>query len=177
MPIPEFIVRLREKIGHEQLWIPSVTAIVLRDSTDDSIWAVPEVLLVRRADNGKWTPVTGIAEPGEEPHVAAVREVREETGIDARVEALLGVGATRQVTHANGDEAVYMATVLRLSVTGSDDAVVGDDESTEVGWFSVTHLPVEDPQFRLLIADAVAQRKRPEGFTPRLGFSKRPQTQ
>lgn len=173
MPIPEFIVRLREKIGHDPLWIPSVTAIVLRDSTDDSIWAVPEVLLVRRADNGKWTPVTGICEPGEEPHVAAVREVQEETGVEARVDALIGVGATKEIVHVNGDKASYMATVLRLTPTGSQDAVVGDDESSEVGWFSVTHLPVEDPQFRLLIADAVAQRKRPEGFTPRLGFTKR----
>lgn len=173
MPIPEFIADLRAKIGHDPLWIPSVTAVVLRDSTDDSIWAVPEVLLVKRSDNGRWTPVTGICEPGEEPHVAAVREVKEETGIDARVEALIGVGAVKDVVHVNGDRASYMATVLRLSPTGSEEAVVADDESSEVGWFPVTHLPVEDPKFRLLIADAVAQRKRPEGFTPRLGFAKR----
>ena len=71
MPIPEFIVETRKKIGTDPMWIPSVSAIVLRDSTDTSDWAVPEVLLVKRADNGEWTPVTGIADPGEEPHDAA----------------------------------------------------------------------------------------------------------
>ena len=31
-------------------------------------------LTVRRADDGAWTPVTGIIDPGEEPAIAAVRE-------------------------------------------------------------------------------------------------------
>ena len=83
MPIPEFIVQTRKKIGTDPMWVPSVCAVVLRDSTADTPWAVPEVLLVRRADNEKWTPVTGIADPGEEAHDAAVREVLEETGIKA----------------------------------------------------------------------------------------------
>ena len=77
MPIPEFIVETRKKIGTDLMWVPSVCAVVLRDSTVDSPWAVPDVLLVRRADNGQWTPVTGIVDPGEEPHAAAVREVLE----------------------------------------------------------------------------------------------------
>ena len=46
MPIPDFIVETRAKIGHDLLWLPSVAAIVLRDATDASIWAAPEVLLV-----------------------------------------------------------------------------------------------------------------------------------
>ncbi|AWB81515.1 DNA mismatch repair protein MutT [Corynebacterium yudongzhengii] len=173
MPIPEFIVDLREKIGHDPLWLPGITAVVLRDATDDSVWAAPEVLLVKRSDNGAWTPVTGICEPGEDPHVTAVREVKEETGIDARVDALLGVGATEPVVHANGDQATYMSVALRLTALGDDEPVVGDDESAEVGWFPVTRMPVEKPWLRLIIADAAAQRKRPEGFTPRLGYKKR----
>ena len=77
MPIPEFIVETRKKIGTDLMWVPAVCAVVLRDSTVSSPWAVPEVLLVRRADNGEWTPVTRIADPGEEPHVTTVREVLE----------------------------------------------------------------------------------------------------
>ncbi|GAB3946489.1 NUDIX hydrolase [Corynebacterium tapiri] len=173
MPIPPFITELRQKIGHDRLWLPSVTAVVLRDATNDTIFAAPEVLLVKRSDNGKWTPVTGICDPGEDPDTTAVREVKEETGLDARVEALLGVGSTPPLTHVNGDQCTYMVTALRMSVVGDDTPVVGDDESTEVGWFSVTDLPVSDPQQRLIIADAVAQRKYPERFSPRLGFRKR----
>src|SRR4051794_41968783 len=71
MPIPDFILEIRDLIGHHPLWLPGVTAVVRRDD---------EILLVQRADNGAWTPVTGIPEPGEEPAVAAVREGREGTG-------------------------------------------------------------------------------------------------
>ena len=54
MPIPEFIVELRELVGHRELWLPGVTAVVLRDD---------EVLLVQRSDNLAWGPVTGIVDP------------------------------------------------------------------------------------------------------------------
>ncbi|WP_311475838.1 NUDIX domain-containing protein [uncultured Corynebacterium sp.] len=174
MPIPEFIVQTRKKIGTDPMWVPAVCAVVLRDSTADTPWAVPEVLLVRRADNEKWTPVTGIADPGEDAHDAAVREVLEETGIKATPAAILGVGAIGPVTHDNGDVASYMSTQIRLeAVDPSQEPVVGDDESIDVGWFPLSHMPVTDAKWRLVIGDAAAQRKRPEGFQPRMGFSKR----
>ena len=47
--------------------MPGVTAVVLNP-------ARTHLLVVRRADDGRWTPVTGIVDPGEEPAIAAVRE-------------------------------------------------------------------------------------------------------
>lgn len=174
VPIPEFIVETRKKIGTDLIWLPSVAAVVLRDSTDNSVWAVPEVLLVKRADNGEWTPVTGIADPGEEAHDCAVREVLEETGIRARPAAILGVGAVGPVTHGNGDMASYMSVQLRLEPEDpAAEPVVGDDESVDVGWFPISNMPVTDPKWRLVIGDAAAQRKHPAGFAPRMGFAKR----
>ena len=64
MPTPEFILSLREKIGHDPLWMPGVTAVVFNEGG--------QVLLCRRSDNGAWTPITGIVDPGEEPAVTAV---------------------------------------------------------------------------------------------------------
>ena len=71
MPIPPYVAHLRTMVGRELLWMPGVTAVVLRQGPGGA----DEVLLVRRSDNGAWTPVTGIVDPGEEPHVTAVREV------------------------------------------------------------------------------------------------------
>lgn len=176
MATPEYILTLREKIGHDPLFLPAVTAIVIRDvGPDAQFWEVPDVLLVKRADNGKWTPVSGICEPGEDPHVTAVREVKEETDIDARAEALLGVGSFDRVTYPNDDVVDFIDIAIRMSLVGDDTARVADEESVDVGWFSISQLPQMDPRFRLIIADAVAQLKHPHGFQPRLGFQKREQ--
>ena len=92
MAIPSFVVDLRASVGHHPLWLSGVTAVVLRESA-----GVPEVLLVRRADSGAWTPVTGIIDPGEQPAVAAAREVLEE----ASVVAVAGAAGLGQ--HAGAD--------------------------------------------------------------------------
>ncbi len=124
MPIPDFIVELRELIGHRHLWLPGVTAVVRRDD---------EILLVQRADNGAWTPVTGIPDPGEEPAAAAVREVLEETGVTARVDRLASCWVSGPVTHANGDVATYLDVTFACTWV-SGEPYVADDESSDVAW-------------------------------------------
>lgn len=146
MPIPDFVVELRRMVGTHPLWLPGVTAVVSRGA---------EVLLVRRADNGAWTPVTGIVDPGEEPAVAAAREVLEETGVSCRVDRLAATSAVRGVVHANGDRASYLD--LTFACTWLDgEAHVADDESSDVGWFGLDHLPVMSDVMRDRIEAALS---------------------
>ena len=166
MAIPDFIVQLREKVGHAPLWLPGVTAIVIRDVPPNApMYALPEVLLVRRSDNGEWTPVTGIIDPDEQPHDAAVREVKEETGLDVTVEALLGTGAVGPIEHLNGDVASYLDISMRCSVVGDDVPYVADDESTDVGWFQISQMPPMKPRFRLIVGLRVKKCVRNRGFS------------
>jgi len=137
MPIPEFIVKLRERVGQIELWLPGVTAVIVRDDS---------ILLVKRSDSGHWTPVTGIVEPGEDPGVAARREALEETGVTIRVDRLASVSAGERVTHANGDRAVYLDHTFACTWL-SGDPYVADDESTDVGWFHRDGLPEMKPVF------------------------------
>lgn len=132
MPIPDFIVELRAKIGHDLLWLPSVTAVVFNDAG--------HVLLVRRADNRKWTLVTGCLEPGEQPAAGAVREVAEETAVTADAVRLLGVEATAPAVCANGDRVQWLDVAFACRAVGGQ-ARVNDDESVEVGWFDPDALP------------------------------------
>lgn len=131
MSTPEFVLALREKVGTEPLWLSGVTAVVLRDD---------QVLLVRRADNGAWTPVTGIIDPGEQPADAALREVAEETGVRAVAERLAMVHVTGEITYLNGDRARYLDLVFRCR-WHSGSPVPADGENTEARWFPLDALP------------------------------------
>ncbi len=131
MPIPDFVRELRRHIGTAELWLPGVTAVVRRG---------PEVLLVQRADNRQWSPVTGIVDPGENPGVAARREVLEETGVVAHVDRLASVQALPPLTHVNGDLASYLDHTFACTYV-SGEAHVADDESLDVRWCPVDDLP------------------------------------
>jgi ADP-ribose pyrophosphatase YjhB (NUDIX family) len=145
MPTPDFILQLRRKIGHDPLWLPGVTAVVLKGDS---------VLLVKRSDNGAWTPVTGIVDPGEHPANTAVREVREETSVSCVVEALVWINVTAPTVHVNGDHAQYLDHTFRCRyLSGSPRAA--DDESIDVDWFSVSQLPEMTPNLRERITTAV----------------------
>ncbi|HMM96971.1 MAG: NUDIX domain-containing protein [Micrococcales bacterium] len=135
MATPEFVLRLRRSVGHELLWLPGATAVVLDGA---------RVLLVRRADTGEWTPVTGICDPGEHPAETAVRECLEETGIHCAVDLLAWVGVTGVVEYPNGDRSQYVDHTFRCRYLGGE-AHVADDESSEVAWFTLDELPVMRP--------------------------------
>lgn len=145
MPIPDFVVELRRKIGHDLLWLPGVTAVVLHDD---------RVLLIKRSDNGQWTPITGIVDPGEHPATAAVREVAEESGVVCEVEELTWVGVTDPMVHTNGDRAQYLDHTFRCRYLDGDP-FPADDEATDAGWFSLTDLPAMQPHLRERIWTAV----------------------
>lgn len=132
MATPEFILRLREKIGHETLWLPGVRGVVFDDDG--------RVLLGRRADNGQWGLITGILEPGEEPAPGVLREVLEETGVVAVAERLVSVDAVGPTRYPNGDVCHFLTLVFRCRFV-SGEARVNDDESLDVGWFRPGDFP------------------------------------
>lgn len=136
MPTPEFILDLRERVGHTLLWLPGTTAIVLRGGADGQ----RQVLCVQRSDNGTWTPICGIVEPGEDPHVAAVREAMEEAGVVIEIERMVWMSPTGLMTYDNGDRNDYLDHTFRARWI-SGEPIVGDDESVAVGWFDVDALP------------------------------------
>ncbi len=159
MPIPEFVVEMRRLIGAREMWLPAVTAVVRRGAAGSE-----EILLVRRADNGAWTPVTGILDPREEPAVGAAREVLEETGVTARVDRLAATSVHGPVTHANGDLASYLDLTFACTyLTG--EAHVADDESSDVAWARPDALPEMPAGMRERI-DAALSDEQATRFVP-----------
>ena len=88
--------------------------------------ACGELLLMERADGSGWCLPCGWVEPDESPAEAAVREVREETGLEVVVERLVGV-FHRPASAKNGPHAmiavVHLCRVLRGELTLSHEGL------------------------------------------------------
>ena len=70
------------------------------------------LLLVRRNHEphlGEWSFPSGYVDAGEAPEEAAVRETKEETGLDVRIERLLGAYSAR------GEPVIFIAYAARVT--------------------------------------------------------------
>lgn len=92
----------------------------------------PLGVLVGKRNDGKplWTFIAGEVEPGESPDDAAIREVKEETGLRVRLTGEIG----RREHPVTGRTMIYIAALPE----GGTDVFVGDlEELAEVRWVSL----------------------------------------
>ncbi|PRY21058.1 NUDIX hydrolase [Pseudosporangium ferrugineum] len=132
MPISPYLKSLRAVVGPRLLLLPGVTAVVLDDAG--------RILLGQRADNGSWSLIAGVMDPGEQPAETVVREVYEETAVHVVPERVTSVLTQPPNTYPNGDRTEYVDITFRCRAIGGE-ARVNDDESLAVGWFAPDELP------------------------------------
>lgn len=152
MTTPKFILELREKIGHDLLWLTGITGVVLDDAG--------QVLLVRRADTGRWSLVAGILEPGEQPAVGLLREIQEETAVEAEIERLVSIDSLPPSSYPNGDQVQYLDLCFRCRPIAGEPRV-NDDESLDVRWWPLDDLPALAPRELAAIRNALSPDPTP----------------
>src|SRR5881628_3177630 len=111
------------------------------------------VVLIKRADNGRWALPGGYAEVGSPPSTNALRELHEETGLDAAIERLVGVYDNREF----GSVAAYQFYIclFRARITGG--APRPSAETTEVRLVDPDDLPEDMSALqRAMVVGAVA---------------------
>lgn len=126
---------------------------------------VPEVLLIRRAahadtEPGRWALPGGFLEPGESPADGAMRELAEETGLDARWLASelvpLGVREGGGRDPRDTPERWVRSHAFRLDLPPALAAVtlLGADDASDARWWPIDDLPPLAFDHRAILEDA-----------------------
>lgn len=98
------------------------------------------ILLVKRANShgaGTWAPPGGYMQYGETPEQCAIRETREETGVD--IDTVKFRVLTNDVFEA--EQKHFITIWLEAKYVSGEPAVAAPDELSEVGWFQWADLP------------------------------------
>ncbi|MBP3195639.1 MAG: NUDIX domain-containing protein [Butyrivibrio sp.] len=127
-----YIGWLRSKVGHEKIMLVFAGGCIFNEKG--------EVLLQRRGDFNKWGFPGGAIELGETPQMAAIREAKEETGLDVEVGNIIGVYTDCNMEYPNGDKAHSICIVYELKVVGGN-LVCDLKETMELKYFSKENKP------------------------------------
>ncbi|MGW8526963.1 NUDIX domain-containing protein [Nocardiopsis sp. NPDC055824] len=115
------------------------------------------VLVLQRTDNHLWTIPTGAVKKGESVGQAAVRECREETGLEVEIVGLVGVFSTPDhvIAYWHGDRLDEARQPINICCRGrvvGGDLAPAPDEAIQVRWVAPEELA------ELPMAPALRQR-------------------
>lgn len=123
---------LRGFVGHDKIMLVHAGGCIFNEKG--------EVLLQRRGDSKLWGFPGGAVELDETPEMAAVREIKEETGLDVEVGELLGIYTDLDAYCPNGDRYQSVCIVYKLKAVGGE-FFCDNEETLELKYFSLEENP------------------------------------
>lgn len=115
--------------------LPAVAAAIFDDTG--------RILMHKRASENAWCIVSGHVEFGETVEQAIVREIKEETGADAKVLSLIGVYSSpaSQLYETKEGNIQYVTVYFEVQLLQPLAEVIVSDETLDVCFFEVNKLP------------------------------------
>ena len=112
--------------------VPSASVIALNGEG--------KILLQKRSDTGLWALPGGAMEIGETLGHTAIREAKEETGLDVELEYIVGIYTNPHhvVAFSTGEVRQQFSLCFACRIVGGEIKI--SDESTDVDFFSPTEI-------------------------------------
>lgn len=131
-------------------------SVFVRDEQD-------RVLLIRRTDNELWALPGGAQDIGEYIAETAVRETREETGVEVEVTNVVGIYTNPNHVQAYSDGEVRQQFSICFRARYISGDLRTSDESSEVRWVERSEVEALNihPSMRLRIQHGFEDRGRP----------------
>ncbi len=126
----DYIHELRKEIGSRKIILNCAGALIVRNE---------KILFQRRSDNGKWGLIGGLLEMNETYEEAALREIREETGLEVQLDSFLGIFHNHNMVWSNGDTAHVISAMFTASIVSGEPRI--DEESLELRFFGKEEIP------------------------------------
>ncbi len=126
----DYIHDLRRLTGPRKLILNCAGALIVRNG---------RILFQRRTDNGRWGLIGGLVEMNETYAQAALREIREETGLEVQLESFLGIFHNHNMVWNNGDAAHVISAMFTARIVSGEPRI--DEESYELRFFGKEELP------------------------------------
>ncbi len=119
------------------------------------------ILLIRRADNGKWAVPGGYMEAGENFIEACAREVSEETGLQVQVKRLISIYTNPHILLEYADGNRWQLAILHFEAKILDGELSQSDESTALQFYTLAETTRLDMSLldHFRVADAFAKQE------------------
>ena len=142
-----YVKYIRDRVGHDVINLTGVNVLILNGNN--------EVLLQKRGTFPyKWGLVGGITELGESLEETAIREAKEETGLDIDKLNLLGTTSGEKCyMHFPNEDKAYFITVGYFTKSYSGVLKIDNLETKELKFFSYEELPDNIPNSHRIMLD------------------------
>lgn len=123
------IATIRPYVGNDRFIAVGASAAIVR--------ADGRILMVQRSDNGFWLFPAGYSNLGENVAYTAVREIKEETGLDIVPERLVGVYSLPKFHHTypNGHQVKNVGVIFRARISGGSQQI-DNYEIADMAWMT-----------------------------------------